>query len=176
MRVPRRPAARPDLKPADRPVVLAAVAGAHGLHGEVRLRLFAETLDSLRRHARFEAGGRTLTLTALRPGPSGPIARFAEVCDRTAAEALRGALLSVPRASLPPLPEGEIYWHDLIGLAVALPDGTPAGQVVDVMNHGASDILEIALGDGRRVLVPLVEAAVPELADPLVIGPEWLAP
>lgn len=143
-----------------RPVVLAAVAGAHGIAGEVRLKLFTASIDGLKAHARFEAGERFLTLKALRPGPQGAVARFAEIGDRSAAEALRGTLLSVPRSSLPPLPEGEYYWHDLIGLAVEDDSGTPVGSVVAIDNFGASDILDIALAGGRRVLVPVVPDAV----------------
>ena len=146
--------------PAARPVVLAAVAGAHGITGEVRLKLFTASLDGLKAHAQFLADGRTLTLNALRPGPQGAVARFAEIADRTAAEALRGTLLAVPRASLPPLPEGEVYWHDLVGLPVEDEAGVSVGTVVAVDNFGASDILDIALESGRRVLVPLVPAAV----------------
>lgn len=148
---------------ADRPVVMAAVAGAHGISGEVRLKLFTATPDSLKAHARFDAGGRPLTLKSLRPGPQGAVARFAEVTDRTAAEALRGTLLTVPRASLPPLPPGEYYWHDLIGLPVDDDSGTALGEVAAVENFGASDLLEIALEGGRRVLVPLVADAVLEV-------------
>ena len=88
-------------RPADRPVVMAAIAGAHGISGEVRLKLFTASADNLKPHARFEAAGRTLTLKSVRPGPQGAVARFAEVDDRTAAEALRGTLLTVPRDSLP---------------------------------------------------------------------------
>lgn len=161
-------------RPSDRPVVMAAVAGAHGISGEVRLKLFTASADTLKAHARFEAGGRTLTLKAVRAGPQGAVARFAEVNDRTAAEALRGTLLTVPRASLPVLPPGEYYWHDLVGLTVVSPEGTPLGEVVAVENFGASDLLEIARADGARVLVPLIPAAVPEVADPLVIDAGWL--
>jgi 16S rRNA processing protein RimM len=158
-----------------RPVVMAAVAGAHGVAGEVRLKLFTASVDGLRVHGRFEAGGRTLTMKSVRPGPQGAVARFAEVGDRTAAEALRGTLLTVPRDSLPELPEGEYYWHDLLGLKVVSPDGQPLGEVVSVENFGASDLLEIARTDGGKVLVPLIPAAVPEVADPLVIDAGWLA-
>lgn len=161
-------------RPSDRPVVMAAVAGAHGIAGEVRLKLFTASADNLKAHARFEAGGRTLTLKSVRPGPQGAVARFAEVGDRTAAEALRGTLLTVPRASLPALPAGEYYWHDLVGLKVVSPEGTPLGEVVAVENFGASDLLEIARADGARVLVPLIPAVVPEVADPLVIDAGWL--
>jgi 16S rRNA processing protein RimM len=154
---------------------MAAVAGAHGISGEVRLKLFTASPDNLKPHARFEAGGRTLTLTSVRPGPQGAVARFAEVGDRTAAEALRGTLLTVPRGSLPALPEGEYYWHDLVGLKVVSPDGVPLGEVVAVENFGASDLLEIACADGTRVLVPLIPAAVVQVADPLVIDAGWLS-
>lgn len=160
--------------PADRPVVLAAVAGAHGIAGEVRLKLFTSP-DGFATHRAFDAGGRRLTLTAARANDKGAIARFAEVPDRTAAEALRGTLLSVPRASLPPPGPGEYYWHDLIGLTVVSPAGQPLGEVAGVENFGASDLLEVARPDGARVLVPLTPAAVPEIGDPLVIDPEWLA-
>lgn len=158
-----------------RPVVMAAVAGAHGISGEVRLKLFTASVEGLKPYSSFEAGGRTLTMKSVRPGPQGAVARFAEVADRTAAEALRGTLLTVPRDSLPELPAGEYYWHDLLGLKVVSPDGQPLGEVVGVENFGASDLLEIARTDGGKVLVPLIPAAVPEVADPLVIDAGWLA-
>ena len=159
----------------DRPVVLAAVAGAHGVAGDVRLKLFTGSVEQLRHHRRFEAGGRSLTLQAVRGTPGGAIARFAELADRSAAEALRGTLLTVPRASLPPLAEGEHYWHDLIGREVATTGGEPVGQVSSVENYGASDLLEIARKDGTRVLVPFLPAVVTEVDGQLRIGSEWLA-
>ena len=150
---------------AARPVVMAAVAGAHGIAGEVRLKLFTASVEGLKRHRSFDAAGRTLTLKAARPGPQGVIARFAEIGDRAAAEALRGTLLSVPRESLPPLPEGEFYWHDLIGLAVEDEEGVTAGTVVSVENFGASDLLEVERPDGRRILLPMVPQAVLDVGE-----------
>ena len=47
-------------------VALAAVAGAHGIGGEVRLKLFAEGVDSLKRHRAVRVGGRILTIASLR--------------------------------------------------------------------------------------------------------------
>jgi 16S rRNA processing protein RimM len=158
----------------DAPVALAAIAGAHGVSGEVRLKLFSDSLQSLRDHRRFSAGLRTLTLAAVRDGPRGPVARFLEISNRAAAEALRGAELTVPRAALAPLPEGEVYWHDLLGLPVVSADGVAQGEVVAVANFGASDILEIERPDGRRVMVPFIPQAVPRVASPLVIDPVWL--
>ena len=135
--------------------MLAAVIGAHGLAGEVRLKLFA---GDLRAYQHFNGGA--LTLTALREGPNGAIARFAEVRDRTAAEALRGTQLTVPRSALPPLGEGEYYHVDLIGLPVESEAGVAVGQVVAVENFGAGDVIEIERRGGGRFMVPMRPEAV----------------
>ena len=161
--------------PVSRPVTLAAVAGAHGITGEVRLKLFAESLDSLKRHKAFVAGERVLTLTSLRPDKIGAVARFAEIGDRNAAEALRGTLLTVDRASLPPLAPGEYYHADIIGLDVVTSDGDAVGTVTAIENYNAGDILEITRPDGKTVMVPFRPPAVPEVGERVVVDPEWLA-
>lgn len=156
-------------------VTLAAIAGAHGISGEVRLKLFAEGIDSLKRHKRFHAGEHVLTLKAVKPGSAGAIARFAEIADRSAAEALRGTLLTVPRDALPPLEEGEYYHADLIGLACLDADGAPLGTVASVENFGAGDLLEIERPDGRKALIPF-RPGIADLADGRIVAdPAFLA-
>ena len=161
----------------DRPVTLAAIAGAHGVAGEVRLKLFSEGVATLKRHLNRENGfnGGTLTLTALRDdGKGGAIARFAQCIDRNAAEALRGTLLTVPRSTLPPLGAGEYYHADLIGLPSVSNDGTALGTCIAVDNFCAGDVLEVRRPDGKRFMVPMRAEAVPEWdADRLVITAAW---
>ena len=118
---------------------------------------------------------RTLTLKSVRQAGAGAIASFKEVPDRTAAEALRGKTLTVPRDALPPLGEGEYYHADLIGLPVVTPAGDSVGTVTAVENFGAGDVLEIERPGGKRFMVPI--AAVIDLAaDPLLILPEFVEP
>lgn len=150
---------------ATRPVTLAAIAGAHGVRGEVRLKLFGEGADTLRAFSVFEAGTRKLTLKSVRPANQGAVATFAEITDRSGAEALRGTVLTVPRSALPPLGEGEYYHHDLLGLPCVSTDGSAVGEVVAIDNFGAGDILEIARPDGKRFMVPMNERAVPAWTD-----------
>jgi 16S rRNA processing protein RimM len=152
---------------ADRTVTLAAVAGAHGVTGEVRLKLFADSLDSLKRHKSYNNGA--LTLKSLRPHKGGAIARFAEITDRNMAEALRGQPLTVRRSELPPLTEGEYYHSDLIDLPCISTDGTELGMCVAVENFGAGDILEIEKPDGKRFMVPMNANAVPEWGEKIVV-------
>ena len=157
----------------DAPVTLAVIIGAHGVTGEVRLKLFAEGLESLTAHKSFNDGA--LTLRSLRPGNNGAIARFAEVSDRNAAEALRGTELTVPRDALPPLAEGEYYHTDLIGLPCISTDGADLGTCVTVENFGAGDVLEIERPDGKRFMVPMKADAVPEWGSRIVIDAAFVA-
>lgn len=144
----------------DKPVTLAAVTGAHGVTGEVRLKLFGEGAQSLSRYKTFNDGA--LTVQNLRDdGKGGAIARFAEVPDRTAAERLRGTALTVARSAMPPLAEGEYYHADLIGLPVVDLDGQSIGTISLVANFGAGDVLELELAEGRRAMVPMNAEAVP---------------
>lgn len=150
---------------ADRPVTLAAIAGAHGVRGEVRLKLFGEGAEALRAFSVFDAGDRKLTLKSVRPANQGAVATFVEVNDRSAAEALRGTVLTVPRSALPPLAEGEYYHHDLLGLPCVSTDGAAIGHVAAVENFGAGDILEIEKPDRKRFMVPMTAQAVPAWND-----------
>ena len=150
---------------ANRPVTLAAIAGAHGVRGEVRLKLFGEGAEALRAFSVFDAGDRKLTLKSVRPANQGAVATFAEVNDRSAAEALRGTVLTVPRSALPPLGEGEYYHHDLLGLPCVSTDGAAIGHVAAVENFGAGDILEIEKPDRKRFMVPMTAQAVPTWND-----------
>ncbi len=151
---------------ANRPVTLAAIVGAHGVGGEVRLKLFGEGVESLRRFRAFNDS--RLTVKKLRDdGKGGAIASFAEVTDRTAAEKLRGTALTVPRAALPPLAEGEYYHADLIGLPAVSTEGESLGTCIAVDNFGAGDVLEIQRPGldgkpGKKFMVPMRAEAVPE--------------
>lgn len=151
----------------DRPVTLAAIAGAHGVGGEVKLKLFTDDLSAFR-----SFNGGTLTIKSLRRN----IARFAEIADRTTAERLRGTALTVPRSSLPPLGEGEYYHHDLIGLLAVSTDGTVLGEVVAIENFGAGDVIEIERPDRKRFMVPMRSDAVPEWGEQVIVAAEFVEP
>ena len=154
-------------------VALAAIAGAHGISGEVRLKLFAESADGLKRYREVRVGEQSLTLVAVK-GAGSPIARFAEVTDRNAAEALRGQLLTVPRSALPALAEGEYYHADLLGLPCVTEAGAALGSVVAVENFGAGDIVEIERPAGGRFMVPVAQAVTIEPGR-LVIDDDYAA-
>ena len=156
--------------PVDTPVTLAVIIGAHGVTGEVRLKVFTE---DLKRYQSFNNGA--LTLKSVRPGSNGAIARIAEVNDRNAAEALRGTELTVPRSALPPLEEGEYYHTDLLDLPAVSTTGEALGRVVAIDDFGAGDVIEIERPDGKRFMVPMRPEAVPDWdGERMVVSAEFV--
>lgn len=158
----------------ERRIALAAVAGAHGVKGEVRLKLFSDSVDGLAACKRVYVGGVSRQLLSVRAGKT-PVARFDDIGDRHAAEALRGQLIEIDRSELPPLEPGEYYHADLIGLVCVDAEGKGHGRVVAVENYGAGDLLEIEGEDGRHLLIPYREGIADLDEGKIVIDPAFLA-
>jgi 16S rRNA processing protein RimM len=156
-------------------IALAAVAGAHGVKGELRLKLFSESIESLSRHHMLYVGGAERRLLAIRDSGKTAVARFEGIDDHSAAEALRGSLIEVDRSALPPLDEGEYYHADLIGLEALDHDGNRIGTVAAVENYGAGDLLEIVLPDGKTSLIPFREGIADLVSGHILLDPEFLA-
>lgn len=160
-------------------VCVGAVAAAHGIKGEVKIKAFTVDPASVGSYGPLldETGQRRFALSSVRPnGESTVIARLDGVSDRNAAEALRGLRLYAPRSALPAAGEGEYYHHDLIGLDAVLASGDAFGKVVGVDNFGAGDVIEIkpvsgsAMG-GDSVVLPFTDETVPtvDLAAGLIV-------
>lgn len=162
----------------ERKVVLGVITGAQGIQGDVRIKPFTAEPDGLKHFSTVEVKGHPLTLKQVRVQPKGVIVRFAEISDRTKAETLRGAELTVPRSALNTPEDGSIYHADLIGLSVVTPAGDHIGTVVAVENYGAGDILEIELPTTKRVMAPFQDVAVLDVDlvhGKLTLAPEFLA-
>jgi 16S rRNA processing protein RimM len=155
--------------PSDpRLIELGEFGRAVGLKGEVRLKSFTAEPEAIARYNPLTTpDGRVLRIVSVRslPGTADMlVARVEGITTREAAEALNRVTVSVPRDRLPEPEEGEFLLADLIGLKVETPDGTVHGEVVDVANYGAGDIVEVKLAaGGPTVLVPFEEAFVPEV-------------
>jgi 16S rRNA processing protein RimM len=148
----------------DEPICVAAIAGAFGVRGEVRLKSFTADPEAIADYAPLmtEDGSRSFDVTVTGTVKNGLTVRLSGIDTKEAADALRGLRLFVPRDRLPALPDDEFYHADLIGLEVVDTGGTILGRVKAVLNHGAGDILEIH-GPGMKstVLLPFTLEAVP---------------
>ena len=148
-------------------ILVARVAGAFGVKGEVRLTAYTADPMALAsyRELKRDSGAPGLTILSARPAKGGIVARTQEVATREQAEALRGLQLYIPREILPePADEDEFYLIDLIGLAVVTPDGEPLGVVRTVQDFGAGDLLEIQPPHGPSWWLPFTREAAPEVS------------
>lgn len=145
-------------------ICIGAIAGAFGVKGEVRLKSFATTPESIANYAPLasEDGKYSFNVNLTGQTKNALTARLSGITSKEQADALRGTRLFIDRSRLPSLPDDEYYHADLIGLDVYDTGGTRLGTVKTVLNHGATDLLEIH-GPGLKdtVLLPFTREAVP---------------
>ncbi|WP_111559781.1 ribosome maturation factor RimM [Paracoccus sediminilitoris] len=149
---------------ADDRICVGAIAGAFGVHGEVRLKSFCAEPSDIANYAPLtsEDGTRSFAVSLTRPVTGGIGARVSGIATREEAEALKGMTLWAPRAALPSLPDDEFYHADLIGLDVVDTGGQSLGRVRAIYDHGAGDILEI-VGGKDILMLPFTKAIVPTI-------------
>lgn len=139
-------------------VAVGRIAKAHGVHGEVTVVVLSEVAE------RFDRGsilwledGRALTVGSSRPYRDRLLVTFREIRDRTQAEALQTALLVVPEASSPPLPEGSWWDHQIVGCAVTTDAGRDLGTIREVIHTQANDVWSALDDVGMETLIPVLD-------------------
>jgi len=160
---PRRPAST-NTTPR-RFVPVAEVARAHGIRGEVRLKLYHEESDIFARNPTIrlrtpEGEERFVEIDLARNTTNGLLVKFTETNNRNDAEALRGGILSVPRDEFPPLEEGEFYACDVEGAQAVLPSGDVVGRVIGLVTYPTCTVLAVARTPGGKLEIPLLEQFV----------------
>jgi 16S rRNA processing protein RimM len=171
---------------AGKRVLIGAIASAHGVRGEVKIKAFTGRPQDVASYGPVEdeSGKRRFDIRKTGIARGLVIARLAGIEDRNAAEALRDMRLYVGRAALGKKPKGsgkakDLWFHaDLIGLEAADTKGAKLGTVKAVLNHGAGDILEVADEAGATQLYPFAKRVVTKVdieggrieIDP----PEWI--
>ena len=144
-------------------ICIGAIAGSFGVKGEVRLKSFTATPEDIASYTPLtsENGKLSFDVTLTGQTKNALVARLSGIATKEQADALRGARLFVDRDRLPNLPDDEYYHADLIGLEVYDTGGTLLGTVKSVLNHGASDLLEVQEASMETVLLPFTQTAVP---------------
>ena len=144
-------------------IAVGRVRGIHGLRGAVRVEILTDRPEDRFRHGATlyrEGTADPLTVTSGHADEPGWLVRFAEIPDRTAADALRDAFLEAEVAPGEELPRGEYYWHEVIGTPVVSTDATALGNVEDIYRAGGAEVLVVGGGVYGEFDVPLVRAFV----------------
>lgn len=153
--------------PHDPFIILARIGAPNGVRGAARVKLFGDDPAGLAEYGPLQRadGKGAIVFTGLRPGktPDMVVATFEGVTSREQVAELNGVELGLPRSALPaPDDEDDFYHADLIGLEARLIDRTRFGEIIQVANYGADDLLDIKPDrGGPSVLVPFTKAIVP---------------
>lgn len=143
-------------------ICVGAIAGAFGVHGEVRLKSFCSDPADIATYSPLtsEDGTRRFEVSLTREVTGALGARIKGIATKEDADALRGVTLWAPRSALPALPDDEFYHADLIGLEVVDTGGKSLGRVRALYDHGAGDIIEV-VGGTQVLMLPFTRAVVP---------------
>jgi 16S rRNA processing protein RimM len=142
-----------------RHVKLGRILGAAGLRGWLKVQSYTDPPEALLRHKRWELrdadGHREAFEVAEAENSGGSLrVRLAGFGDRTAAEAVRGRDIEVPRSALPPTAAREYYREDLLGLRVRDRSGRELGRVSHFMDAPADAVMVVK--GSRELWIPAV--------------------
>jgi len=135
-------------------VAVGRVASPHGMRGDVKVVPLVDKHERLSRGRSVLLGGETRTVESVRWQKGMAYLKLSGIDGREAAASLRGLLLTVPEGELEPLPEGQYYRFQLIGLDVFNDSGERLGRVEEVLTTGANDVYIVRGGERGEVLLP----------------------
>ena len=164
-RTSKSPRARKDAgkqvpEPPDGHVVVGHITGSWGLRGDVKVLPQTDFPDRFSQGAELHVGGRRATVEASRSLKGGYVIRLTGVTDRTAADSLRGSLLTVREDEIAPLPQDTFYHFQLIDMNVASDEGEPLGVIVEILDTSANDVYVVRGGAGPDLLIPAIHENV----------------
>lgn len=163
------------------PVFLAVgrLRRPHGVKGEMVMEVLTGFPERLHpgKEVYVGEGRQPIRLASVRPHDKALLVSLAGIENPEEAGRYRNALVFVRAADLPPLPEGEYYHHELIGMVVQNEDGQVVGELVNVLETRANDVYEIKTPEGKELLLPAVEEVIlnvnPGQRMMTVRVPEW---
>ncbi len=185
----RRPSEPDQLKgtagspPSGEPVflVVGRLRRAHGLQGEMVMDILTDFPERLVKGKVVYAGDSHIRLTvrSLRPKGKQVLIAFEEVFDPESAAPYRNQYLYVRSDEIPPLPEGEYYHHELLGLNAYSPQGVLLGTLVEILETGSKDVYVFRNEETHQeLMIPAVDEFILEIRIKerkiIVSPPEWL--
>ena len=111
----------------------------------------------------YKKDGSAVKIKSYRFQKGAVLLRLDGVEDVETAEKLKFTELYAKEEDLPRLPKGEYYFFQLKGLTAILPDGEELGEVTDIIENNASNLLEIKKKDGEKVLIPNIPVFVSDV-------------
>lgn len=154
-------------------VELGRFGKVHGIKGWIRLNSYTNPPDNICRYEALtaEIAGKqvALELDEYRAHGNGLIVHVKGYDDPETAKALTGKRIWIQASDLPTLPAGEFYWHQLIGLQVINQHGAIFGEIAELLETGANDVVLVIPNEGsidkRRRMIPYLRGSVVQEVD-----------
>jgi 16S rRNA processing protein RimM len=141
---------------------MGRILGPHGVKGWVKIQPLTAEPDGLLSYTRWWLGRDDVwevrEIERAEVHHQTIAAKIAGSDDRDIAAKYRGMAVAVERAALPASAGNEYYWADLIGLKVVNGPGQELGEVRQVVETGANDVL-VVQGERER-LIPFIADVV----------------
>ncbi|MGE3960619.1 MAG: ribosome maturation factor RimM [Dehalococcoidia bacterium] len=144
-------------------VAVGRINAPWGVRGHVKVTALTSNPERLVEGSRVYVAGEPRTIRDVKHPRGFPCIQFEGVTTPEAAERLRGALIEIDEADLPPLGEDEYYVHDLVGLRVVTSAGEEIGTLDDVLETGSNDVYLVKRSGQKDVLVPAIDGVVLEV-------------
>ncbi len=152
---------------AGEPVYLAVglLRRPHGVRGDILFTVTTDFPERLRPGTLVFFGDdkREIKITRRRPHNDGILFGFEGISTPEQAARHTGKTVFVRAEDRPPLPEGEYYHHQIIGLDVFDEAGASLGVVSEILETGANDVYVVKNPAGREILLPALEQVVLEI-------------
>lgn len=136
------------------------IVNTHGVKGEVKALYYADSPAFFKKVPYlYDKKDNKFHITSVKEHKGALLVTLEGVEDMSAAERLKNVSLYAKREDFPALPNGEYYLIDLIGLTAETVDGECIGEVVDVLEKAAQNLLVIKKGE-KEILIPKCDAFV----------------
>ncbi len=147
-------------------VLVATFRRPHGLKGEVFVSLETDFPERLQKGTRLYMGEEhnPVTIASRRPHGDGLLLAFEEFPGLESVNPFRNVPLFVPVEDRPPLPEGEYYQHQLLGMRVVEEDGSLLGTLTEILSTGANDVYVVRSEEGGELLLPATTDVVRQVS------------
>ena len=135
-------------------IIVGQIVATHGLSGSVRVRVLSDVPHRFDVGQMLSVGLSRYCIESTQPVRSGQLLLvFQDVHTQRDARSLVGQYVTVPVTESPPLPEGEYFHYQLMGLRVVTEDNEELGTISDILETGSNDVY-VVTGAGSEILIP----------------------
>lgn len=146
----------------DKLVVIGQAGKPFGIRGEIRIKPYTESFETFKRSPVLVFGETPYTVLSIRIHQGAALASLKGIDSPEKAKELAGNLVKTDAENLPPREEDEYYWHELIGMSVYTVDGRALGELTQIIETGAHDVLQVE-GEYGEILLPMIDEVVVEV-------------